>query len=1193
MTCDSSSTLDPSKIHSHEHPNHSSPSESLEDDDKFLLIDPTPAINIRARSNVAMELAIHDYQRKQKKPWTETVPEYLHNFPDVFTKQDFDELPPSRPWDHAIKLLPGTEERLDCKIYPLSMDEQKQLDEFLEEHLQTGRIRESKSPMASPFFFVKKKDGKLRPVQDYRKLNDLTIKNKYPLPLITELIDSLQNAKYFTKLDVRWGYNNVRIKEGDEFKAAFRTNRGLFEPLVMFFGLTNSPATFQTMMNDIFHIEIKQGHVLIYLDDILIFDNDLDTHHKHVRQVMERLREHKLYLKPEKCEFDQAEVEYLGVIVGNGKVRMDPVKIEGIKDWPTPNAKRDVQSFLGFCNFYRRFIHHYADIARPMNHLTGNVNFKWTTGCQEAFDKLKTHITSAPILTMANYDDQFRLETDASDFALGAVLSQKQDGKWKPVAYISKTLTQTERNYEIYDKELLAIITALEQFRHYLMGAAQKFEIWTDHANLQYFKKPQKLNRRQARWVTILQEYDFSLHHIPGKQNSKADILSRRPGFEKGVNDNDDQILLPESLFIRVVQIEPLDFVTRIKRSHKSQDKFVKENWKHSPEFKQVEDALLEYKGLVYVPIDKKLRGDIIHHHHDTRLAGHYGEFKTIGEITKNYWWPTIYRDVKKYVRGCETCQRTKSRRIPTKTPLHPFEPPTRPWEVITLDLIGPLPQSDGYDAILVVVDWLTKSIKFEATNMTLGSEGFAKILRDRVIRDHGLFRRIIHDRDTRFTSEYTKDLLKFLGIEQNVSTAYHPQTDGQTERMNQIVETYLRTFINYHQDNWKEWISLAEFSYNNSVHATTKQTPFFLNYGRHPWTGTDIVRHEYKSESAKQFAKRMKKVQEEAAIALKMANEKTKERWDKEARKPLEYSPGDMVYIEATHIKSTRPSRKLDDKRFGPFKILQKIGFASYKIELPPSWKGKHPVYNEMYLTPYRSPEYPRQKKPPPPPPIELEDGEKEYEIEEILDVRRLPTRKRGRPGKFKYLIHWKGWDNPEDHTWEHVDNLDNAKEMIKKYHEDHPEKPSPTNCIRTIQIRSIQTKPKQDERLFDPDSNTMGIGFTPPINNESKINIIIPFTQDAIKHFVQKPNHPLLRKLLPSFPPSTRRIWIYNVDFQEISYALDLNNQGLPTRMWQLLNPCTQKTMTGKYNCLMPQNITKAPQWLPRHYGNLQWIW
>ena len=279
----------------------------------------------------------------------------------------------------------------------------------------------------------------------------MTIKNRYPIPLISELIDALQNARYFTKLDVRWGYNNIRIREGDEYKAVFRTNRGLFEPTVMFFGLTNSPATFQTMMNDIFTVEIANGHVLIYLDDILIFGKDLDEHHRQVRRVMDILREHRLYLKHEKCQFDMLETEYLRMIISEGQIKMDPVKVAGIAEWPQPQNKREVQSFLGFANFYCRFVQDYAKVAHPLHSLTGNDPFIWTMEHTEAFDRLKTLLTSAPILGIPNLNDPFRLEVDASAYATGAVLSQQHDDKWHPIAYMSKALTPTQRNYEIYD----------------------------------------------------------------------------------------------------------------------------------------------------------------------------------------------------------------------------------------------------------------------------------------------------------------------------------------------------------------------------------------------------------------------------------------------------------------------------------------------------------------------------------------------------------------------------------------------------------------------------------------------------------------------------------------------------------------------------------------------------------------------
>ena len=264
-------------------------------------------------------------------------------------------MPNPKPWDHAIELIPG-EKPSNCKIYPLSPVEQKELDIFLRENLDSGRIRPSKSPMASPVFFIKKKDGALRLVQDYRALNTITVKNKYPLPLISELIEKLRGARYFTKLDVRWGFNNVRMKKGDEWKAAFRTNRGLFEPLVMFFGLTNSPATFQTMMNDIFHDLITEGFVVVYLDDILIFTETIEQHRTITRRVLQLLKENQLFLKPDKCEFEKTKVEYLGVIISHNSVEMDPVKIAGVAEWPEPTNKKEVQSFLGFTNFYRRFI---------------------------------------------------------------------------------------------------------------------------------------------------------------------------------------------------------------------------------------------------------------------------------------------------------------------------------------------------------------------------------------------------------------------------------------------------------------------------------------------------------------------------------------------------------------------------------------------------------------------------------------------------------------------------------------------------------------------------------------------------------------------------------------------------------------------------------------------------------------------
>jgi len=413
--------------------------------------------------------------------------------------------------------------------------------------------------MASPFFFVSKKDSKkLRPCQDYRRLNEGTIKNAYPLPRVDELLDKLKGAKYFMKLDLRWGYNNVRIKEGDEWKAAFKTNKGLFEPLVMFFGLCNSLATFQNMMNDIFVMETNEGWILIYIDDILIFSKRKEELQKLTLRVLKKLQENDLFANLDKCTFEATEVDYLGMIITKNQIKMNPTKLEGIKDWPSPTTVKQVRSFLGFGNFYRKFIGHYADIARPLNDLTKkDLTWNWTDACQEAFEKLKEEFQKAPVLLMPDSTKPFVIETDASKFATGAVIRQKDmNGNYHPCGYISHSFDATQRNYEIYDRELMGIVRALETWRHYLQGSPFLTIILSDHKNLMYFRTAQKLNRRQARWSLFLSEFDLKLIHTPGSKMIQSDALSRQPDHITDEIDNDDIIVLPDNIFIKMIDLE-------------------------------------------------------------------------------------------------------------------------------------------------------------------------------------------------------------------------------------------------------------------------------------------------------------------------------------------------------------------------------------------------------------------------------------------------------------------------------------------------------------------------------------------------------------------------------------------------------------------------------------------------------------
>src|SRR6202023_1342438 len=448
---------------------------------------------IKAKTSISQELS---YKPENKKAKIE-LPEAYEEYRSVFEKEPSERMPMQRRWDHAIDLKPDFIPK-DCKIYPMSPIEQEKLNEFLEENLRKGYIRPSKSPMASAFFFVSKKDSdKLRPCQDYRRLNEGTIKNAYPLPRVGDLLDKLKGAKIFTKLDLLWGYNNVRIKIGDEWKAAFKTNKGLYEPLVMFFGLCNSPATFQNMMNDIFFVELEEGWMLIYMDDILIFTDTEKKLEQMTKKVLKKLRENDLYLNLDKCVFNVKEVEYLGMMIKENSIMMEPGKLAGIHDWPTPTTLKQVRSFLGFDNFYRRFIGHYANIARPLNNMTKkDMLWEWTDSCQKAFDDLKAEFQKATVLLMPDSSKPFVIESDASKWATGAVLRQQDlNGDWHPCGYISHSLTMTERNYEIYDRGLLGIIRALEEWRHYIQGSPFPTIILSDHKNLTYFQTAQKLNR--------------------------------------------------------------------------------------------------------------------------------------------------------------------------------------------------------------------------------------------------------------------------------------------------------------------------------------------------------------------------------------------------------------------------------------------------------------------------------------------------------------------------------------------------------------------------------------------------------------------------------------------------------------------------------------------------------------------------
>jgi hypothetical protein len=977
------------------------------------------------------------------------VPSEYHQYLHLFRKPTQFQLPPRRTHDHKIPLEPGKAPPFG-PIYGLSEPELKALREYIDENLSRSFIRASSSPAAAPILFVRKKDGSLRLCVDYRALNAITEKDRYPLPLISETLDRLRSAQIYTRLDLREGYHHLRIAEGDEWKTAFRTRYGLFEYLVMPFGLTNAPASFQRFMNETLR-EFLDEFCVVYLDDILIYSSCLAEHKIHVKRILQKLAENDIHIKPEKCEFHVDKTEFLGFIVSPKGVTMDEKKLKAIREWESPSSVHDVQVFLGFANFYRRFIRRYSHIAGPLFDLLKKTGiFAWTEKAQSAFEALKHAFTTAPILQHFDPNLETVVETDASDYVVSGILSQYHfhDGQklLHPVAFYSRRMTPAECNYEIHDKELLAIVACFEEWRRYLIGTQQPFVNYSDHKNLEYFTTTKTLNRRQARWSEKLADFHFQIVYRPGKQGGKPDALTRRSGdlpkegderiaqLQKAVLDPSKFVLAAtfQSLLDQIRALQHIDPL--LKSIHQALQAGEKRHPSVPLSEITVENGCIYIFGLLLVPDNETIQKYIIERAHDHPAVGHPGRAKTFEIVSRDYWWPTMRKTIARYINNCDVCSRAKPVRHVPYGYLKPLAVPKMIWESISMDFITGLPLSNGFDAILVVVDRLSKMAHFIPTTTTVTAEGLAKLFQDHIWRLHGIPRSIVSDRGSLFTSIFWKALSKLLNTDLDLSTAFHPQTDGQTERINAILEQYLRIYSNYQQDNWSGLLSTAEFAYNNTISATTGMTPFFANYRFHPrWEFN--VKPDIKApppETVLEYVGSIKNLIEYLRLEIQYQQSIQAESANRSRLPAPNYKVGDEVWLHKRFINTTRPSNKLDHKRLGRFRIIEKISSHAFKLALPPSMKI-HPVFHVSLLEPAATDPLPGQVNPPPPP-IEVE-GELEWEVEEILDSRK-------RRNKIQYLVKWIGDDHP---TWEPSEFLANAPALISDFHHHYPTKPRP----------------------------------------------------------------------------------------------------------------------------------------------------
>lgn len=1023
--------------------------------------------NVYAVSIADIEKALKPRQRSDPK--TKLPPQY-HQWLKAFDQFLADKLPVHRKGvDLQIEIEKdgnGNEKTIPWgPLYGMSREELLVLRKTLTELLDKDFIRASNSPAAAPVLMVKKPGGGIRFCVDYRALNNMTKKDRYPLPLFTETLRNIAKARWFTKLDIIAAFHKIRLAKGEEWKTAFRTRYGLFEWRVIPFGLTGAPAAFQRYINSVLQ-DYLDIFVSAYVDDILIYSSgSLQDHRQKVGQVLQRLMNAGLQVDIDKCVFETKRVKYLGYIIeAEVGIRVDPEKIAAIRDWATPSSVKTVRGFIGFANFYRVFIPEFSDIAAPLLNLTKkDTPFHWDEACNQAFEKIKELLVTAPVLAHFDPEKETLVEADSSGHATGGLLLQKdKNGIWQPVAYYSKKHSSTEANYPIHDKELLAIVRCLEAWAPEL-HMVKNFTILTDHKNLKYFYRERQLSERQVRWSEFLSRFNFTLEWRPGKTMGKPDALSRREQ-DRPADYSDERlrsrfIRLFHNKHLRSTQIQTLvssDDIDFAKEVQLFEDRDMQELWHKSRQEDQLyqelttlvankernlptqlqqqktvsiaectldKRGLLQFRERTWIPDCEPLRTQIIQDIHDSHITGHPGRDLTYAILSRQFFWPGAARDVRRFVRNCEICGRNTIWRETKKGLLKPLPIPERIWSEISIDFITDLPPS-GRDAAtncMVVTDRLSKGVELESMH-DISAQAVAQRLFERHYPVHGIPTAITSDRGPQFVSDLWRHYCKLLNIEQRLSTAYHPQTDGATERMNQEIQKMIRIWTTYTQEDWSTLLPVIIGAINNRESSSTGLSPFFFMHGYHN-EPIQLVEERTIQDRAKKdgevlaedFLKRLQDATEWAQASIATAQEKQQTQANKTRTAAPQYKEGDWVFLNLRNVKTTRPSKKLDWLH-GKYQVVKQVNSHSYQLDVP----GKiHPVFHVDLLRPVPNDPLPSQKIGDTQPGPILIDGEENWLVERILDQR---TTGHGRRSIKEAYVKWIDYLQP---TWEPVGNV------------------------------------------------------------------------------------------------------------------------------------------------------------------------
>ncbi|KAL7878188.1 hypothetical protein SRHO_G00048310 [Serrasalmus rhombeus] len=932
--------------------------------------------------------------------WRKRLSQKLSERTQVFSVEDWD-VGLAKDVEHHIRLTdPRPFRERSRRIAPADIDDVRR---HLQELLAAGIIKESRSPYASPIVIARKKTGKIRMCIDYRTLNSRTIPDQYTVPRIDDALDCLAGSKWFSVLDLRSGYYQIEMAESDKEKTAFICPLGFFQFERMPQGIRGAPATFQRLMERAVG-DMNLLQCLVYLDDLVVFSRTLEEHEERLLRVLDRLEEYGLKLSIDKCQFCQAQVKYVGHIVSEAGIATDPEKIRAVSQWKQPTDLKSLQSLLGFCGYYRRFIANFSAIVRPLTDLTrgylptqkGRAGSKnksdyfrksepfgdwWTPSCTEAFQKILHCLTSAPVLAFADSTKPYILHVDASLEGLGAVLNQEYPEGLRPVAFASRKLSSSERNYPVHQLEFLALKWAIvDKLHDYLYGV--RFTVRTDNNPLTYVLTTAKLNATGQRWLAALSTYDFAIQYRPGRENVDADHLSRNASEEEGwispsaVKDTCKRVCVAKNMGSSYIEqlgappnaipdlyayptrlgissLEQLSeedlqkaqeadaAISRVKRAVKAG------HWLQTTQDNLPELALFQHefrklvlkKGLLYRTTHRKegqesfqlvlpglYRTKVLQALHDD--FGHLGVERTLELVRDRFYWPKMAADIASYIKNCGRCAAQKT--LPRRTaPLGQLTS-KGPLDLVCIDFLSIEPDSQGITNVLIITDHFTRYTQAYPTR-DQKAPTVAKVLLERFFVHYGLPARIHSDQGRDFESRLIKELLDLLGIKKSRTSPYHPQGDPQPERFNRTLLSMLGTLNPRHKRQWSQHIALMVHAYNSTRNDSTGYSPYFLMFGREARLPVDVcfstsiggqekVKHQRYVENLR---KELKRAYQLAIESSDKSHHKNKRAFDAKVHN-LPLDVGDRVLVRA--LGSTGKQKLRDKWNSLPYTVVEKM---------------------------------------------------------------------------------------------------------------------------------------------------------------------------------------------------------------------------------------------------------------------------